>query len=581
MDAACESACSGDSRQQSGSSSSSDEYDEERPSQQPSPDTVALAVGVCQAQPAPGTGPGTGTALSTRAAPASAAPSTTQKHDAAAHADDTAAPNDEQEGSMECEDNAYSILFYWWATLHAGILRSFHDPHRKQRLFLHHLWPPLFAVLSISLQALLPILVITSISSQSVPSLRALAGLQLPQPPQQLLLSQPPPPPPLQQLLPQQLLPQQLLPQPPQQPQQPTAAGRSDTETASTQPPQAAAGPLLVSVGAAEEQGLLLTARVAVVAYIALAIILDDGVCLYQLARHLLRLRGSELARGMGRAFPPFVAAMALLCVAYAGVMVMIFYTVLVTVGQAQALLDVILSGTGTTFVLNIDNQFRAVRPAPLERMKAYFAAKAVGGGRSSGAAVARVNVFQVCDRFAEAGLNVCAIDPFHGKPWTLEKFPPKPEDDFMGWLGRVGSWGALEPSIKAAAELLKSEGATKLGCIGFCWGVSIALHAGQDASTFSACGGAHPALFGKDAELADKVACPVILLPAKGDAPTDVFQKKLESRPYGSKCVYQRFDDQTHGFVAARGDWSKPEVAEAAGKAIHLMTHFLKEAMA
>ncbi|GLC47972.1 hypothetical protein PLESTB_000045200 [Pleodorina starrii] len=393
MDAACESARSGDSRQQSGSSSSSDEYDEERPSQQPSPDTVALAVGVCQAQPAPGTGPGTGTALSTRAAPASAAPSTTQKHDAAAHADDTAAPNDEQEGSMECEDNAYSILFYWWATLHAGILRSFHDPHRKQRLFLHHLWPPLFAVLSISLQALLPILVITSISSQSVPSLRALAGLQLPQPPQQLLLSQPPPPPPLQQLLPQQLLPQQLLPQPPQQPQQPTAAGRSDTETASTQPPQAAAGPLLVSVGAAEEQGLLLTARVAVVAYIALAIILDDGVCLYQLARHLLRLRGSELARGMGRAFPPFVAAMALLCVAYAGVMVMIFYTVLVTVGQAQALLDVILSGTGTTFVLNIDNQFRAVRPAPLERMKAYFAAKAVGGGRSSGAAVARVNV--------------------------------------------------------------------------------------------------------------------------------------------------------------------------------------------
>ncbi|GIL52735.1 hypothetical protein Vafri_8489 [Volvox africanus] len=189
--------------------------------------------------------------------------------------------------------------------------------------------------------------------------------------------------------------------------------------------------------------------------------------------------------------------------------------------------------------------------------------------------------VFQVCDRFADAGLNVCAIDPFRGQPWTLAKFPPKPEHDFMGWLGRVGSWENLEPAIKAAVERLRAEGATKFGCIGFCWGVSIALRAGQDASTFSGAGGAHPALFGKDAELAEKVSCPVVLLPAKGDASYEVFQKTLGSRPYGSKCVYQRFDDQTHGFVAARGDWSKPDVAEAAGKAIHLMTHFLKDAMA
>ncbi|GIM08494.1 hypothetical protein Vretimale_12510 [Volvox reticuliferus] len=189
--------------------------------------------------------------------------------------------------------------------------------------------------------------------------------------------------------------------------------------------------------------------------------------------------------------------------------------------------------------------------------------------------------VFQVCDRFADAGLNVCAIDPFRGQPWTLAKFPPKPEHDFMGWIGRVGSWENLEPAVTAAVERLRAEGATKFGCIGFCWGVSIAIRAGQDASTFSGVGGAHPALFGQDAELAEKVACPVVLLPAKGDASYDVFQKALGSRPYGSKCVYQRFDDQTHGFVAARGDWSKAEVAEAAGKAIHLMTHFLKDALA
>lgn len=49
-----------------------------------------------------------------------------------------------------------------------------------------------------------------------------------------------------------------------------------------------------------------------------------------------------------------------------------------------------------------------------------------------------------------------------------------------MGWLGRVGSWEKLQPEVKVAVEFLKAKGATKLGCIGFCWGVSIALRAGE-----------------------------------------------------------------------------------------------------
>lgn len=42
-------------------------------------------------------------------------------------------------------------------------------------------------------------------------------------------------------------------------------------------------------------------------------------------------------------------------------------------------------------------------------------------------------------------------------------------------------------------------------------------------------------------------------------------------------RCVYQRFDDQTHGFCAARGDWSQPSVAAAATKAIGILTDFFK----
>lgn len=35
--------------------------------------------------------------------------------------------------------------------------------------------------------------------------------------------------------------------------------------------------------------------------------------------------------------------------------------------------------------------------------------------------------IAQVADRFADAGFNVCVMDPFHGNPWPMDKFPPKP----------------------------------------------------------------------------------------------------------------------------------------------------------
>ena len=176
-------------------------------------------------------------------------------------------------------------------------------------------------------------------------------------------------------------------------------------------------------------------------------------------------------------------------------------------------------------------------------------------------------------------------------------------EHDFMGWLSREASWDKLKPQIDAAVAKLKEGGASKFGCIGFCWGVSIAMQAGQvgvmrvkatcmgesrrqgemcaraaarhamslccfkalsnqhactklcrwslpeslrllsnavapllpppltllanrrrictaplaqDGHTFSGVGGAHPALFGHDADFAEKVQCPVVLLPAQ-----------------------------------------------------------------
>jgi hypothetical protein len=48
--------------------------------------------------------------------------------------------------------------------------------------------------------------------------------------------------------------------------------------------------------------------------------------------------------------------------------------------------------------------------------------------------------------------------------------------------------------------------------------------------------------------------------------------------RPFASRCVYKRYDDQVHGFCAARGDWSQPEVAAAAGEAIGILADFFNK---
>lgn len=184
--------------------------------------------------------------------------------------------------------------------------------------------------------------------------------------------------------------------------------------------------------------------------------------------------------------------------------------------------------------------------------------------------------VFQVADRFAAAGFNVAVPDMFYGKPWSMDRMPPKPEDNLPGWFATDASYAKVGPIVASSVELLKGKGAAKFGCIGFCWGVSIAMAAAA-GGTFSAVGGAHPSLFGKDAELASTLPCPVILLPAKGDADVAKVKGVMDATPYGPKCVYQRFDDQVHGFVAARGDWDKPEVAAAATQAINLMTDFLR----
>lgn len=52
----------------------------------------------------------------------------------------------------------------------------------------------------------------------------------------------------------------------------------------------------------------------------------------------------------------------------------------------------------------------------------------------------------------------------------------------------------------------------------------------------------------GEEKALAEACVMPVCVLPANGD-PMDDVKAVMDTKPLGPKCIYQRFDDQTHGF--------------------------------
>jgi hypothetical protein len=96
---------------------------------------------------------------------------------------------------------------------------------------------------------------------------------------------------------------------------------------------------------------------------------------------------------------------------------------------------------------------------------------------------------------------------------------------------------------------------------------------------TYSACACCHPVHFGKEVEFASAAVVPVCILPAQGD-PMEDAKAVLEKKPFADKCFFKRFDDQRHGFMAARGDYSQPEVAAAAGKGLELLANFFHKNM-
>ncbi|KAL1960469.1 hypothetical protein VTO42DRAFT_7768 [Malbranchea cinnamomea] len=163
-----------------------------------------------------------------------------------------------------------------------------------------------------------------------------------------------------------------------------------------------------------------------------------------------------------------------------------------------------------------------------------------------------------------EQKYRVFMPDFFEGSPADISWYPPQTEEQKQK-LGHFFQTKAPPPDtlsripgIVAAANKLHPSGSFSggWGIVGYCWGGKItSLAAGKD-SLFKAAAQCHPAMV--DPNDATKVTIPMALLASKDeDEPTIEAYKANLKVPHH----VDYYKTQIHGWMAARGDLSDPEV--------------------
>lgn len=154
--------------------------------------------------------------------------------------------------------------------------------------------------------------------------------------------------------------------------------------------------------------------------------------------------------------------------------------------------------------------------------------------------------------------------DFFEGNTMQEEWYTPTSNEEekakAANWWATQGSPAkTVERMPKVITELKKKYPEIKeWGVLGFCWGGKVVSLLTLEKSLFKSAATAHPAfpLPGK----ASEVTVPILLLPTSGE------KKELVDEWVGElkvKNEVMRFDDQKHGFMAAKGDLNDPLVAK------------------
>jgi len=152
--------------------------------------------------------------------------------------------------------------------------------------------------------------------------------------------------------------------------------------------------------------------------------------------------------------------------------------------------------------------------------------------------------------------------DWFEGKPADISWYPPDTDEKGKALGNFFQTTGAPPKTAQKVPSFLKEiekkySSINTWGVVGFCWGGKIvSITSSTDSTPFKAAAECHPAMV--DPSDAINIKIPLCLL-ASGDEPAEDI-KKFEANLPGEKHV-ETFDDQIHGWMAARSDLENERV--------------------
>lgn len=153
---------------------------------------------------------------------------------------------------------------------------------------------------------------------------------------------------------------------------------------------------------------------------------------------------------------------------------------------------------------------------------------------------------------------------------------PPDTEEKQKALGGFFGAQGAPPAAVGKVPGLVKAigekySGISNWGILGFCWGGKVvSVTCSMDSSLFSAGAQCHPAMV--DPSEAPGIKIPMLMI-ASGDEDAETV-KAFEAGLTGPKQV-ERFGDQIHGFMTARGDLEDEKVKKEFERGYKMVLNF------
>jgi len=183
-------------------------------------------------------------------------------------------------------------------------------------------------------------------------------------------------------------------------------------------------------------------------------------------------------------------------------------------------------------------------------------------------------NIKQVVDKMANesGGFRAILPDFYRNDSWNPDL--NLTAEQRQEWIERVGGWETrVKPDLINLVRHYESEGVVQFAIFGFCWGGKVATNTSIELSDmFKASAMIHPS--GVNNTEAEFVKIPTYLMPTSGEGDMLPFYEVLQTK-FGDNCGHRRFQDMSHGFSGARGNFSDPLIQQNVNEVITTLGAF------